>query len=725
MTREHFRTCTLCEAMCGIRLEVDGPRVLSIRGDEEDPFSRGHICPKAMGLKDLHDDPDRLRTPLRRVGERFEPIGWNEAFDLAAERLRAIRTEHGPKALALYQGNPTVHNLGSMLWGPLFARALGARARFSATSVDQLPHMLAAYSMFGHQLAIPVPDVDRTDLMILLGANPAVSNGSLMTAPGIADRLRAIRARGGQVIVLDPRRSETAELASAHHFVRPGSDVFLLLGMLHTLCRERMTTLAHLAPYARNFEALRSLSLPYTPAAVAEVVGVPARVIEELALALARTERAVIYGRMGVSTQEFGTLSCWLINVLNAITGHLDSVGGAMFTSPAIDPFYLGNYSAGHFDRYRSRVRNLPEFGGELPVATLAEEIDTPGPGQIRALVTSCGNPVLSTPNGARLERALPTLSFMVSIDMYLNETSRHAHLILPPAGPLERDHYDLAFHLLAVRNTAKYSAPVFPRSPDARHDWEIMGELSARLAPSALGRAAGRVQARVLSALGPRGIVDILLRTGPYGVLRRGARGLSVATLLAEPHGVDLGPLVPVLGARLHKLGQKLELAPQPFLADLPRVAHAFRERRAAGALVLIGRRQLRSNNSWLHNSARLIKGPPRCTLQMNPRDAKQRSLQKGALVEVRSRVGSVRVPLEITDALMEGVVSLPHGFGHARRAGGPKTAQRVAEAHAGESINDLTDERRVDELSGNASFSGLPVEVHATTPSEQPRAT
>jgi len=714
MPEPHYRTCTLCEAMCGIRVETEGQRVVEIRGDDQDPFSRGHICPKALGLKDLHEDPDRLRTPLKRVGERFEPISWDEALDTVARQLLRVQKAHGRNAVAVYQGNPTVHNLGSMIFSPFFVASLRTRACFSATSVDQLPHMLAAYAMFGHQLAIPLPDVDRTDFMLILGANPAVSNGSLMTAPGIEARLRGIRARGGSVVLVDPRRTETAKLASEHHFIRPGTDALFLMAMLHTLLRERLTTLAHLRDVSTGFEELERLAAPFSPEAVSAHVGISEEVISGLALKLARTERAVVYGRMGTSTQDFGGLCAWLINVLNAVTGHLDSVGGAMFTRPAIDPFTAGVYGRGHFNRHQSRVRNLPEFSGELPVSALAEEIETPGQGQIRALISSCGNPVLSTPNGARLEQVLPQLDFMVSVDMYLNETSRHANIILPPASPLEREHYDLAFHVLAVRNTAKYSDPVWPRPADARHDWEIWNELWWRMELRPVQRVLAKARALTLATLGPRGIVDLLLRTGPHG-LRAGRKGLSVARLRASRHGIDLGPLVPILKLRLRQGRQKLALAPSIFVQDVPRLLGVLRAPVDAKGLVLIGRRQLRSNNSWLHNSERLIKGPARCTLQMHPADAAKRGLRAGGDVEITSRVGHLRVPLEITESLMEGVVSLPHGFGHLRQTKGARVALRIATAHAGESINDLTDDHRVDALTGNASFSGLPVQVRA----------
>jgi anaerobic selenocysteine-containing dehydrogenase len=716
MSTQHYRTCSLCEAMCGVMVESEAGQVVRIAGDRADPFSRGHICPKAMALADLHHDPDRLRTPLRRhpsEPERFVPIGWDEAFDEVAAQLKRVQRAHGRDAVALYQGNPTVHNMGALLLSPLFTQLLGTRNRFSATSVDQLPHMLAAYLMFGHQLLMPVPDLDRTQYMLVIGANPAVSNGSLMSAPGAAQRLEAIVARGGKVVVIDPRRSETARLASEHHFIRPGSDVFFLLAVLHTLFADGAIKLGALSDLSRGVDVLCELVKPYAPERVAARTGIAAADILRIARELARSERAVCYGRVGVSMQDFGALCCWLINVINLVTGNLDRIGGAMFTQPAVDPLGLDlPLLRGRFGSYHSRVRKLPEFSGELPVAVLAEEIETPGPGQIRALITAAGNPVLSAPNGARLSQAFAGLDFMVSIDFYLNETTRHAHIILPPTGPLEHDHYDVALHLLAVRNSAKYATATFERPVEARHDFEIFNALIARLGDKPHERWLARQASRLLAGLGAAGILDLLLRAGPYGAgFWPGKPGLSLATLKAAPHGIDLGALSPCLRQRLPKDHARIELAPEPMQRDLQRVARALGAAAEAG-LVLIGRRQLRSNNSWLHNSPRMIKGPARCTLQMHPDDAEARGLRHGAEVQVRSKVGAVRVPLEVTDCVMQGVVSLPHGFGHTRSG----TQLRVASAHAGASINDVTDEMRVDLLSGNASFSGVPVAVEAS---------
>jgi anaerobic selenocysteine-containing dehydrogenase len=615
-----------------------------------------------------------------------------------------VQRAHGRNAVALYQGNPTVHNHGAMIAAPVLARALGTRSRYSATSVDQLPHMLASLLMFGHQLLLPVPDVDRTQFLLMLGANPLASNGSLMTAPGFRRRLLELKRRGGRLVVVDPRRTETAALADRHLFIRPGADALLLMALVRTLYEEALLRPDRLAEFTDGVEALRAASQPFAPERVAARVGIPAPEIRELAREFARSPSAAAYGRVGVSTQEFGGLCCWLLNALNVLTGNLDRPGGAMFPRPAVDIVALAARigQRGHFDKGRSRVRGLPEFGGEYPAQTLAEEIETEGAGQIRALVTSAGNPVLSTPNGARLERALARLDYMVAIDFYLNETTRHAHLILPPTSPLERDHYDLVFHALAVRNTARYSPALFEPAPEARHDWQIMLGLARRLDAKAgrLGLGA-RLRYALLERLGPAGVVDLALRFGPHR--------LSLRRLRRQPHGVDLGPLQPCLPGRLYTEDRRIQLAPERLLQDVARL-----ERTAdagANGLLLIGRRELRSNNSWMHNSERLVRGKPACTLLMHPEDAAARGLADGQLVNLRTRAGSVCAPLQISDAMMPGVVSLPHGWGHGRDG----VRLRVAARRPGASLNDLTDEQGADALCGTAVLNGVPVEVAA----------
>jgi anaerobic selenocysteine-containing dehydrogenase len=694
----------LCEAVCGLAVELEGATVKSIRGDPDDPFSRGHICPKAAAIGDVQADPDRIREPQRREGGRWRSVSWKEALDEAGERLAAIQRKHGRSAVGLYIGNPSVHSYSAMLGVPFFSRALGSRARFSATSVDQLPHMLAALEMFGHQLLLPVPDVDRTSFFLMLGANPRASNGSLMTAGGISRRLDELRERGGKLVVVDPRRTETAAAADQHLAIRPGTDALLLLAMLQVLFEEGRADLRHLAAFSDGLPLLRQAAARFPPERVAERTGISAPEIRELARAFATAQSAVAYGRVGASTQEFGGLTAWLLIALNAVTGNLDRPGGFMFTSPAADMVGVSARTGdrGHFAAWRSRVRGLPEFGGELPAATLAEEIDTPGEkGQIRALITFAGNPVLSTPNGARLDRALSKLEYMVSIDLYRNETTRHASLILPTSFGFERDHYDLVFYVLSVRNAARYVKALVPPPPGVRDDFAVLLDLALSLRRHGGGRR-GRAMGAVLRAarmLGERRLLDLMLRFGPHR--------LSLRKLQREPHGIDLGPLRPQLPRRLGTPGKRVQLAPSIFLRDLDRLEARLSQ--APADLVLIGRRALRSNNSWMHNSLRLVKGPPGCVLLMHPDDAAERGLESGARVRVASRVGSVEVPIGVTADVTRGVVSLPHGWGHAREG----AALGVAAAHAGASLNDLTDEQSIDALSGNAAFSGVPVDV------------
>ena len=626
-----------------------------------------------------------------------------------------MQVAHGRDAVGMYLGNPNAHNLGAMLFGPMLLRVMRTKNRFSATSVDQLPHMYASHLMLGHQLYFPVPDLDRCDFFLIIGANPLASNGSIMTAPDMRRRLREIGQRG-RVVVVDPRRTETAKIASEHLFVRPGTDAFFLLSLVHVIAREGWANLGRLGAHTDGLDTLLEVAKDFPPARAAAVTGISEEAIENVARELATTERAAVYGRVGACTQEFGGLNAWLINALNLITNHFDRPGGVMFPTPAVDVvsaaggFGLGRGSIG---RWRSRVRDLPEFGGELPASCMAEEMLEPGNGQIRGLITQAGNPVLSVPNGAKLDEALATLDFMVCIDPFLNETTRHANLILPPVSPLERDHYDLIFHAVAVRNTSKFSPAVFEKPAGAKHDWEILLGLMARVEALRHGRLSkGALQARALLRVGPRRLLDAGLRMGPYG---KGIAGykpsgqpgdLSLKKLLENPHGVDLGPMMPSMPERLPKEHPRIDLAPQAFLDDLPRLSAS--ESKSEG-LRLIGRRHLRSNNSWMHNAPQLMKGKDRCTLMIHPDDAKARGIGSGAMVKITSRVGSVSVIAEVTDEVMKGVVSLPHGFGHHRKG----TRLRVAEAHAGVSLNDLTDHDFYDELTGTAAINGVPVEV------------
>ncbi|MDB5985321.1 MAG: molybdopterin oxidoreductase family protein [Nevskia sp.] len=703
----HYRACNLCEAICGLEIRVRGNEILSIRGDEADPLSRGHICPKAIALKDIHEDPNRLRTPLRRTASGWEEIGWDEALDYAADRLVEVQRAHGGDAIASYLGNPTVHNYGSMTHAPRLLQTLKSRTRFSATSVDQLPHQLLAYWMYGHQLLVPIADIDRSHYFLVLGANPMASNGSLMTVPDFRNRLKALQARGGKMVVLDPRRSETAEVADEHHFVHPGTDAAFMLGLLKVVFDEQLTRLDRLGAFSDGIDAAAAAITAFDLDVLAAHCGVHAAIIRRIAREFAAAEGAAAYGRMGVSTQQFGTLTQWLIQLLNIVTGNLDRAGGTMFARMAVDLVDSPVSRPGHFGKWKSRVRGLPEFAGELPVAALAEEILTPPASadstNIRALITSAGNPVLSTPNGAQLDRALSGLDFMLSVDLYLNETTRHAHLILPPTAALEHDHYDLIFHVFAVRNTTRYSEALFDKPAGTLHDWEIFEGLGARVA--------ARLGLKRDAFPQPHQIIDMGLRSGPYGAMRKHPAALTLKKLQENPHGIDLGAMEPCLPQRLAHKDRRIQCTPPELLVELQHFGQQLGAPDVGTPLKLIGRRHLRSNNSWMHNFQRLVKGPVRTQLLMHPADLALRGLSDGARVEVRSRVGRVVVEVSASDEMMRGVVSLPHGWGHDRDG----TRLDIAQAHAGVSNNDLTDENFLDAVSGNAALNGVPVTVEA----------
>ncbi len=698
MREIHHRACNLCEAICGLRIEVENGAIVSIKGDPEDPLSRGHICPKAIALKDLQEDPDRLRKPIRkRVTEsgdiEWDEISWPEALDLVAERLTTIYSRHGVDAIGIYLGNPTVHNYGMMTHQKVLFTHLRTRNRYSATSCDQLPHHMASLWLFGHKNLFPIPDIDRTDYFLMLGANPVASNGSIWTVPDVRKRIKDMKKRGAKLVVVDPRHTETAKLATEHHFIRPGTDAAFLLSVLHTLFVEGLVNLRELDPLVTGLGDVEAAIASFDAEWAAPHCGVDATTIKRITRELAAANAGICYGRMGVSTQAFGALNQWLIYLINIVTGNLDRPGGSLFTTPAMDS--VSTSSPGGFARAHSRVRGLPEFDRELPVAALAEEILTSGEGQIRALFTGAGNPVLSTPNGRKLDEALDSLEFMVSLDPYLNETTRHSDVILPPTSPLEHDHFDLSFHLNAVRNTARMNDPVFEPPSGSLHDWQIFNGLGERVA-----RILG-MEHRDLPE--PQHIVAMAIEHGPYGE----ERGLTLEEIRQHPSGVDLGPLKAQLPDRLRTPDKRINCATPAALGDLERVGEYFTG--DPSALLLIGRRDVRTNNSWMHNYKRLVKGRDRCTLLAHPADMKKRGITDGDRVRVSSRVGSLELAVEGTEHMMPGVVSIPHGWGHNR----PGSRLEIASSHSGESCNDLTDEQDVDRLSGNAVLNGVPVEM------------
>ncbi len=693
----HYRTCNLCEAMCGLEITYKEKKVISIVGDKKDPLSKGFICPKSQALKDLYEDKDRLRQPLRRTKKGWEEISWEEAFDEVEIQIKKIQEKYGNNSVATYQGNPNVHNLGAMLYGAPFLKSLKTKQKYSATSVDQLPHHIASLKMFGHQMLIPIPDIERTDYLLILGANPGASNGSLLTAPGFSQKIKNIQKRGGKVINIDPRYTETSKISSQHYYINPGKDALFLLSLLHVIFQHGIREETHLSDHLKGLEEIKKIVKQYEPQKTAHLIGIESAEIQKIALEFLNSETAVCYGRMGVSTQEYGGICQWLINVLNIVTNNMDKVGGAMFTKPAIDLVFMSGAQGkvGNFDRYRSRVHNLPEYSGELPVATLADEILTEGVGQIKMFICTAGNPVLSTPNGKKLEKALEELEFMVSIDIYLNETSKYANIILPSTNGLETLHYDLVFHQLAIRNTAKISEILFEKNENQKHDWQILNELTERITGK-----------KNIST--PEMMLDHMFQFSPYN-----EENLSVKKLREYPNGIDLGALQPLLTKRIFTLDKKINISPKIFIDDLKRLGKEFfrdnNEEKTNYPFALIGRRHLRNNNSWMHNSKLLMKGKNRCTVLMNSKDAQNLSILNHQKVKLTSNVGSIILPVEISDEMKEGVLSIPHGFGHNR--GGTKI--KLAEKNAGESINDLTDDFKIDQLTGNANFSGTRVKV------------
>ncbi|MGH8107649.1 MAG: molybdopterin-dependent oxidoreductase [Arenimonas sp.] len=692
MTRSSkFRACPLCEAICGLELQFEAEKLVAIRGDDADPFSRGHICPKGNAILDLESDPDRLRRPMRRIGDKWQEISWDEAFTLAGAELANIQKEYGANSIASYLGNPNVHHFGHIAYLPFLLKIIRSQNVFSASSVDQWPHQLVAAQMYGHQFLMPIPDIDETDYFLMMGANPIASNGSLMTVPDVKERIKALTARG-KLIVIDPRRTETAVVASEHHFIKPAGDVFFLITFLQSLFQ---TGPARLQAYDEKIagwsEALSAIE-NFPIENVFELTGIPPEKIKKMAAEFYAADKAVAYGRMGLSTQAHGSLCQWLLQLVNIYTGNLDKVGGALVNETAL-PITGKGTSPGARGRWHSRIRKLPEFAGELPVSVLCEEMTTEGEGQIRALITSAGNPVLSTPNGKALDQALEKLDFMVSMDVYINETTRHADLILPPASFLTQDHYDSVFNAFAVRRVAKLSQPIRERDADERADWEIINGIGA-----AFAKASGKdwqtlPPPRQLIAMG----------------LARGNSGVTMEELVAAEHGIDLGPLRPSLMNRLETACGKIEAAPELFMQALAELTAGtpFDKK----SLQLIGRRDIRSNNSWMHNSPRLVKGKTRHQLLMHKDDLQNRGITEGKSVRVRSETGEILIEVKASDEMMPGVVCLPHGFGHQRDGLQMSQAEKVI----GSSYNDLTAAGLLDGPSGNAALNGLRVWVEA----------
>ena len=688
MSTTHARTCHICEANCGILVEIEDDKVLSVKGNPDHVLSEGYICPKATAIPDLQDDPDRLRRPLKKVDDEWEEVSWETAFREIAERFAEIVA--GPKIASIYLGNPIAHNYGVTTQMRSFIKAVGTRGIYSASTLDQIPHLAAQKFLYGHNANYPVPDIDRTNYMLIVGGNPAASNGSLWTVPNVRARIKALRARGGKLVVVDPRHTETAKIADEHYFVRPSTDTAFFIGLLLALDEAGLVNPGRLQPMLSQWEEVLETLRDFDLTALSDYCGISVDDIRHIASELGGEGPTIIYGRMGVSVTRYGSLNHWLIQLINIATGNLDREGGVLFNVPAIDP--VENSGPGAYGRYQTRLSGRPDVFGELPAVEMAAEISTPGEGQIGALFTVAGNPVLSTPGGRQLDGALEKLDLMVSVDMYVTETTRHADYILPPCGPLQKDHFPWLFGPVFVRQFVIYSPPLFAKEEDELEDWEIVAGLV-----TALNKVRG-VEAP--ETPDPRTALDAMLKESAYN--------LSLEKVEAAPNGIDLGALEPQLPGRLKTESGKIECAPAPFMEELQRFSEELSG--ADGArLRLVGRRHIRSNNSWLHNSKRLIKGANRCTLMIHPDDAEAAGVRDGALVRVSNHVGAVELPAEITDDVMRGVVSIPHGYGHDRD--GVKLS--VAGEQPGVSINDLTDPAQMDLISGNAVLNGTPVEV------------
>ncbi len=709
-TRLVQRQCPLCEAHCGIRVHVgrtpgSGPgpeQVLRIDGDPADVLSRGYLCPKATALQHLHEDPARLRTPMRRVDGELVPATWAEAYAEIGSRLRGLRRRHGRDAVGLYLGNPTAHST-AILAAEGLKKVLRSRNVFSAASVDQFPQFLTSLQMFGDHTLLPVADIDRTDHLLVLGANPAVSNGSVTTMPDARGRIAAVRERGGRVVVVDPRRTETARLATEHVSILPGGDPYLLLAMLHVILGEGLD---RTPSWAEGLPDVRRVVAAHPPEAAAPRCGVDAATITRLAREFATAGSAVAYGRLGVCHHQTGTVTHWLVNVLNVVTGNLDRPGGAMFPSPPVDLGLLLRvlWGPSSYDAFRSRGAHLPELVGELPLAAMSDEITRPGPRQLRGLVVVAGNPVVSAPDAAGLAASLEQLDLLVCVDLYESETARHADWVLPPVSQLERSELDIVFPSLSVRNNVRASPRAVEPPPDAPEDWDILLTLAAELVPVGAARRALRA---LVSRIPAERVIAALVLTGPRGRLRHPRRGLTAAQVRRTPGGIDLGPLVPRLPGLLRTSDRRVRLAPRLLLdavADLivPPATEGY-------DLRLIGRRHLRSNNSWMNRVPAMGKGRRRCTVLVHPDDAAARGLTDGAQVTVRSRVGEVRIEAQVSDEVRPGVVSIPHGWSE-DGAGG-------AGGVGGVNVNVLTDGALVDALSGNAAVNATWVSLGPAT--------
>ena len=699
----HYRNCHLCEAVCGLEIKIADGRIISVQGDKNDPLSRGYICPKGVAIKDMHGDPDRLRKPVRRTDSGWEEISWDEALDYAADGLVEVQKRHGDDAVADFIGNPYGTIYGILTHIGYFRQALNSRNNASLASIDHISHLMSSALMYGHQFLLPIPDLDRAEFVVMAGANPLASNGSLMTAPGIRDRLKAIKSRGGKLVIIDPRRTESAKLANEHHSIRPGTDAAFAAAILNTLFEENLVNPRALANIVNDLEDVAKAVKPFTAERASQVTGIEANATRALAREFAKAERAVWYGRIGTCAQEYGAITQWLFSLINIVTGNLDRPGGYMLTTPAVDLTQDPNIDPGRYAEWRTRLRGLPSFAGEVPASSFAEEMLTPGDGQIRAFVCTAANPVLSFPNGRHFDKAFESLDFMVALDPFITATSRHADVILPAVPPLQGDHYELVFYSFAVRNVTKFIQPSLPTLDGGMLDWEILVALGERIA-ACKGLP-------VEPTISPADMVDFALQNGHYGKAAGHSAELSLDKLNANPHGIDLGPLRSRMPDCLQTPDKKIHCAPMEFVKDLARLESNLFNASETDDLLLIGRRHVRSKNTQTQNCQQLMRGPNLCTLLMHPDDLALRELYDGDTVRVTSNTGEVCLPVTSTEDISPGVVSIPHGFDHGREG----VRLNVSAQHAAVSVNDLTDDRRVDPVTGMPAYNGVPVTVAA----------
>ncbi|MFN8159440.1 MAG: molybdopterin-dependent oxidoreductase [Solirubrobacterales bacterium] len=710
---ERITYCRVCEPFCGMVATVEDGRLAKLRPDPEHPLSAGFACPKGIAMTGVQSDPDRVLHPLRRAGGgSFERVSWEAALGEIAERLDRIRSQHGGESIGWYMGNPGAFSYSHPIWSKGFIDALGSSHYYTASSQDVSNRFAASHFLYGSPFLVPIPDLERTDLLLLVGANPLVSHGGVMSAPRIKDQLHAITARGGRVVVVDPRRSETAA-AFEHLAIAPDADAWLLLSLLAVIFEEGLEDVEALRSQTAGAEALRALAAPHPPEATERRTGIGAAEARGLARDLAAAERAAVYGRTGSCLGRHGTLVSFLLDALNAVTGNLDSPGGAMFGDPPLDfEGIVHRLGLATYARVRSRVGGFPEVLGSLPASLMAKETTTPGPGQLRALFVSAGNPVLSVPNGPELVEAMERLDLCVAIDLYVSDTARHADFVLPATTMYEREDLPLPFLGLFTKPFITFTEAVVEPSGEARQEWEIIEDISRRIGvvPSSipLARLLGRAGLR----LSPRTLVDLLLRTGPKGDLfglRRG--GLSLAELRRNPHGVVLAEHLRagVMKGKLRTRDRRVRLDVPEIRDEVGRLA-ARPESGAEMPLRLIGLRELRSHNSWMHNAALLMRGGREHSARIHPEDGAAAGVEDGAACRLVSAHGAIQTVARLTDEVTRGTVAVPHGWGH---SGGWQIANEAGGANVNELVSSEPED--LERLAGMAFMNGVPVRLEA----------